>query len=185
MRARRVVRRLHDQLDRRQLAGSLQVPGLPRRQPRRAHGATSTPRSCGSRSGSTAARRGSNPEGYAKHNPIDLVKNWKTPTLVIHGGHDYRVVETQGMATFTALQRKGIPSRVPLLPRREPLGAQAAEPHAVARRGARLAGPAGRSHADPNGPFFRWPKPSASATCSRFCGARATRAASIQSDHGH
>ena len=51
------------------------------------------------------------PEGYTKHNPIDLVKNWKTPTLVIHGGQDFRVVDAQGMSTFTALQRKGIPSR--------------------------------------------------------------------------
>ncbi|MDZ4772139.1 MAG: S9 family peptidase [Planctomycetota bacterium] len=51
------------------------------------------------------------PESYAKHNPIDLVKNWKTPMLVIHGGLDYRVVDTQGMSTFTALQRKGIPSK--------------------------------------------------------------------------
>ncbi len=51
------------------------------------------------------------PEGYAKHNPIDFVKNWKTPTLVVHGGKDFRVVDTQGMSTFTALQRKGIPSR--------------------------------------------------------------------------
>lgn len=52
-----------------------------------------------------------NPAGYAKHNPIDLVKNWKTPTLVVHGALDYRVVETQGMAVFTALQRRGVPSR--------------------------------------------------------------------------
>ncbi|MBI4913319.1 MAG: S9 family peptidase [Acidobacteria bacterium] len=52
-----------------------------------------------------------NPKGYAKHNPIDFVQNWKTPTLVIHGGKDYRVVDTQGMSTFTALQRKGVPSR--------------------------------------------------------------------------
>ncbi len=51
------------------------------------------------------------PEGYTKHDPVDLVKNWKTPTLVVHGGLDFRVVETQGMATFTALQRKGVPSR--------------------------------------------------------------------------
>ena len=109
-RARRVVRRLHDQLDQRPHR-SLQGARLPRRQLRRAHRRTSTPRSCGSRSGSTAARRGSKPEGYAKHNPIEFVKNWKTPTLVIHGGLDYRVVETQGMATFTALQRKGVPSR--------------------------------------------------------------------------
>jgi dipeptidyl aminopeptidase/acylaminoacyl peptidase len=52
-----------------------------------------------------------NPESYQKHNPLNLVKNWKTPTLVIHGGKDYRVVDVQGIATFTALQRKGIPSR--------------------------------------------------------------------------
>ncbi len=52
-----------------------------------------------------------NPEGYAKHNPIDHVAKWKTPMLVIHGARDFRVVETQGMATFTALQRRGIASR--------------------------------------------------------------------------
>jgi dipeptidyl aminopeptidase/acylaminoacyl peptidase len=52
-----------------------------------------------------------NPAGYAKHNPIDHIAKWKTPMLVIHGGRDYRVVDTQGMSTFTALQRKGIPSR--------------------------------------------------------------------------
>jgi dipeptidyl aminopeptidase/acylaminoacyl peptidase len=48
---------------------------------------------------------------YAKHNPIDHVAQWKDPMLVIHGGKDFRVVETQGMATFTALQRRGIPSK--------------------------------------------------------------------------
>src|SRR2546423_11441690 len=51
------------------------------------------------------------PEGYAKHNPIDFVKNWKTPTLVVHGGVDYPVADTHGMATFTPPQRKGVPSR--------------------------------------------------------------------------
>ena len=56
------------------------------------------------------------PEGYTKHNPIDLVKNWKTPTLVIHGGQDFRVADTQGMSTFTALQRKGVPSRFLFFP---------------------------------------------------------------------
>lgn len=52
-----------------------------------------------------------NPEGYEKHNPINHVSKWKTPMLVIHGALDYRVVDTQGMSTFTALQRQGIPSR--------------------------------------------------------------------------
>ncbi|HTJ41661.1 MAG TPA: S9 family peptidase, partial [Kofleriaceae bacterium] len=32
------------------------------------------------------------PEGYQKATPIDYVKNWKTPTLVVHGGNDFRVV---------------------------------------------------------------------------------------------
>jgi dipeptidyl aminopeptidase/acylaminoacyl peptidase len=57
-----------------------------------------------------------NPEGYSKHNPIELVKNWKTPTLVVHGGLDYRVVDTQGLSVFTALQRKGIASRLLYFP---------------------------------------------------------------------
>lgn len=52
-----------------------------------------------------------NPAGYARHNPIDHVARWRTPMLVIHGALDYRVVDTQGMATFTALQRRGIPSK--------------------------------------------------------------------------
>jgi dipeptidyl aminopeptidase/acylaminoacyl peptidase len=51
------------------------------------------------------------PDGYVKQDPIDFIKNWKTPTLVVHGGKDFRVVETEGISTFTALQRKGIPSR--------------------------------------------------------------------------
>jgi dipeptidyl aminopeptidase/acylaminoacyl peptidase len=57
-----------------------------------------------------------NPEGYEKQNPLNFVKNWKTPMLVIHGGQDYRVAETQGIATFNALQRRGIPSKLLYFP---------------------------------------------------------------------
>jgi len=53
-----------------------------------------------------------NPEHYDKQNPINFVKNWKTPTLVVHGALDYRVVDSHGMSTFTALQRRGIPSKL-------------------------------------------------------------------------
>jgi dipeptidyl aminopeptidase/acylaminoacyl peptidase len=52
-----------------------------------------------------------NPQSYEKHNPTNFVKNWKDPMLVIHGGQDFRIVDAQGIATFTALQRRGIPSR--------------------------------------------------------------------------
>jgi dipeptidyl aminopeptidase/acylaminoacyl peptidase len=57
-----------------------------------------------------------NPAGYAKHNPIDLVAKWKTPTLVIHGQLDYRVPYDQGLAVFTALQRLGVPSELLYFP---------------------------------------------------------------------
>ena len=57
-----------------------------------------------------------NPAGYARHNPIDQVGKWKTPMLVIHGALDFRVVETQGLSVFTALQRRGIPSKLLYFP---------------------------------------------------------------------
>jgi dipeptidyl aminopeptidase/acylaminoacyl peptidase len=57
-----------------------------------------------------------NPAGYAKHNPIDFVAKWKTPTLVIHGQLDYRVPYEQGLAAFTALQRLGVPSELLYFP---------------------------------------------------------------------
>ena len=56
------------------------------------------------------------PEAYSKHNPIDHVGKWKTPMLVIHGALDYRVVDVQGISTFTALQRRGIPSKLLYFP---------------------------------------------------------------------
>jgi dipeptidyl aminopeptidase/acylaminoacyl peptidase len=56
------------------------------------------------------------PENYEKHNPINYVAKWNKPTLVIHGELDYRVPYSQGIATFTALQRRGIPSRLVMFP---------------------------------------------------------------------
>ena len=48
---------------------------------------------------------------YNKHNPIDSVAKWSVPMLIVHGGKDFRVVETEGMSSFTALQRLGVPSK--------------------------------------------------------------------------
>ncbi len=53
-----------------------------------------------------------NPAVYARNNPALHVDKWKTPMLVIHGGQDFRVPYTQGLSTFTALQRRGIESRL-------------------------------------------------------------------------
>jgi dipeptidyl aminopeptidase/acylaminoacyl peptidase len=52
------------------------------------------------------------PELYEKYNPVNHVANWTQPMLIIHGGRDYRVPDTQGISAFTALQRHGIPSRM-------------------------------------------------------------------------
>ncbi len=52
-----------------------------------------------------------NPEGYERHNPAAHVAKWRTPMLVIHGAQDFRVPLEQGLAAFTALQRKGVPSQ--------------------------------------------------------------------------
>jgi len=51
------------------------------------------------------------PDDYEKHNPVNYVSQWQTPMLVIHGELDYRIPVTQGIAAFTALQRRGIPSK--------------------------------------------------------------------------
>ena len=56
------------------------------------------------------------PEAYEKFNPVHFVKNWKTPTLVIHGEKDFRVPLEEGIKTFTALQRRNIPSRLVVFP---------------------------------------------------------------------
>ncbi len=57
-----------------------------------------------------------NPQSYEKHNPVNFVRKWKTPMLVIHGAKDYRVVDTQGLSVFTALQRLGIESKLLYFP---------------------------------------------------------------------
>lgn len=55
-------------------------------------------------------------EDYSKFNPANYVENWQTPMLVIHGEKDFRVPYDQGLAAFTALQRRGIPSRLIVYP---------------------------------------------------------------------
>ncbi len=52
-----------------------------------------------------------NPEGYQRYNPANFVKNWRSPILVIHGQQDFRIPVEQGIAAFTAAQRRGIESK--------------------------------------------------------------------------
>ena len=50
------------------------------------------------------------PANFEKFNPLDHVKDWRVPMLVVHSSHDYRIPIDQGLGAFTALQRRGIPS---------------------------------------------------------------------------
>ena len=56
------------------------------------------------------------PEEYQKWNPARYAQFMRTPTLVIHGGLDYRVPLEQGLMTFSALRRQGVPSRLVYFP---------------------------------------------------------------------
>jgi dipeptidyl aminopeptidase/acylaminoacyl peptidase len=57
-----------------------------------------------------------NPANYEKFNPLDHVKDWRVPMLVVHSSHDYRIPLTQGLGAFTALQRRGVPSELLTFP---------------------------------------------------------------------
>ena len=56
------------------------------------------------------------PELYEKFNPANFVAKWRTPMLVIHGELDFRIPYSQGLGAFTALQRRGIESRLLVFP---------------------------------------------------------------------
>ncbi|MGE0127158.1 MAG: prolyl oligopeptidase family serine peptidase [Blastocatellales bacterium] len=53
-----------------------------------------------------------NPKLYEKWSPHLHAKNFKTPTLVVHGELDYRVPVGEGIQLFSTLQRKGVPSKL-------------------------------------------------------------------------
>jgi dipeptidyl aminopeptidase/acylaminoacyl peptidase len=57
-----------------------------------------------------------NPEMYEKWNPRNAAKNFKTPTLVIHGQLDYRLDVSEGFQLFTTLQTMGVPSKMLYFP---------------------------------------------------------------------
>jgi dipeptidyl aminopeptidase/acylaminoacyl peptidase len=57
-----------------------------------------------------------NPEMYEKWNPRNFAKNFKTPTLVVHGQLDYRLDVSEGFQLFTTLQTMGVPSKMLYFP---------------------------------------------------------------------
>ena len=53
---------------------------------------------------------------YGRWSPSLFVKEFRTPTLVVHGEQDMRVPVGQGLQLFTALQLQKIPSKLLLFP---------------------------------------------------------------------
>jgi dipeptidyl aminopeptidase/acylaminoacyl peptidase len=53
---------------------------------------------------------------YQKWSPHQYSKNFKTPTLVIHGQRDYRLDVSEGFQLFTTLQMEGVPSKMLYFP---------------------------------------------------------------------
>ncbi|MBA3568483.1 MAG: S9 family peptidase [Pyrinomonadaceae bacterium] len=58
----------------------------------------------------------SNPTMYQRWSPHMYVQNFNTPTLVTAGELDYRVPYTESLQLFTALQRKGVESKLLVFP---------------------------------------------------------------------
>ena len=56
------------------------------------------------------------PAAFEQWNPVNYVTAWKTPQLVITSENDFRIPYTQGIAAFTALQRRNIRSRLLIYP---------------------------------------------------------------------
>jgi dipeptidyl aminopeptidase/acylaminoacyl peptidase len=57
-----------------------------------------------------------NRASYLKWSPHQYAKNFKTPTLVVHGQLDYRLDVSEGLQLFTTLQRMGVPSKMLYFP---------------------------------------------------------------------
>jgi dipeptidyl aminopeptidase/acylaminoacyl peptidase len=57
-----------------------------------------------------------NHDMYNKWSPRNSSKNFKTPTLVIHGQRDYRLDVSEGFQLFTTLQMEGVPSKMLYFP---------------------------------------------------------------------
>jgi dipeptidyl aminopeptidase/acylaminoacyl peptidase len=57
-----------------------------------------------------------NRASYQKWSPHQYAKNFKTPTLVIHGQRDYRLDVSEGFQLFTTVQMEGVPSKMLYFP---------------------------------------------------------------------
>jgi dipeptidyl aminopeptidase/acylaminoacyl peptidase len=52
-----------------------------------------------------------NRDRYEQWSPLNFVRNWKTPILIVHSQLDYRVDLSEGYQAFTAAKRMGVPAK--------------------------------------------------------------------------
>jgi dipeptidyl aminopeptidase/acylaminoacyl peptidase len=57
-----------------------------------------------------------NPELYTRWSPSNFVRNFSTPTLVTQGEIDFRVPVDQSLQLYTALQKRGVESKLVVFP---------------------------------------------------------------------
>ena len=68
------------------------------------------------RSNNYGASPWTDPARIDLYSPSRYAKNFKTPTLILHGERDYRVPVTQGINLYGVLQGKGVPARIVIFP---------------------------------------------------------------------
>jgi dipeptidyl aminopeptidase/acylaminoacyl peptidase len=56
------------------------------------------------------------PPHFDRYAPVKHIRNWKTPTLIIHGELDYRCPISEGLYLFEALQYHKVPSELLIFP---------------------------------------------------------------------
>jgi len=55
-------------------------------------------------------------KSYDKHSPHKFINNWNAPILIIQGGKDYRIPDTQAFEAFTAARMHDIKARLLYIP---------------------------------------------------------------------
>jgi dipeptidyl aminopeptidase/acylaminoacyl peptidase len=68
------------------------------------------------RPGNYGAAPWTDPERLDRSSPSRFARDFKTPTLILHGEKDYRVPVTQGINLYGVLQGKGVPARIVVFP---------------------------------------------------------------------
>ena len=68
------------------------------------------------RSNNYGATPWQDPQRIVRWSPSYYAKNFRTPTLVLHGEKDFRVPVTQGINLYQVLQAKGVPTRIVVFP---------------------------------------------------------------------